>query len=158
MALVSIYGAKSRALQQAFPPQVAFPGFNGGRDRHIFDTAKWANGNSVASKCFLGQIPSSAVILPNSIIYFGAHGTNVTLNIGDANDDDGLATLIAVASAGNSPILEAMTSEFFAKRLWEHLGYAKDPNTMIDLYASIAGADVSTTTAFLTWLIEYSND
>jgi hypothetical protein len=158
MAVVNIYGANGRSQQDAFPPAPAFPGFYNGRNRSIFDKAKFANTYSIGSKCFLGKIPSSAVLLPSSIIYFGAFGASCTLNIGDANDDDGLATVIAVASAGSSPVLEAMTSETFCRRLWEHLGYAKDPNIMLDLYATIAGAAVSTTTAFLTWLLQYSND
>jgi hypothetical protein len=157
MAVVDKYGAK-RGLQEAFPPVLSPAGFQGGRQRQILDGGAFANGDTVASRMFLGKVPSAAILSPQSIIYFGAFGTSCTLNIGDANDDDGLATLIAVASAGNSGILEAMTAQTYSKRLWEHLGYAKDPDTMIDLFAKLAGADVSTATAWMTWLLVYSND
>jgi hypothetical protein len=156
MAVVNIYGAKGRALREAFPPVPAVPRFYGGGLNHIVDSAAFANTDSIASKCFLGEVPSHAVINPASTLYFGAFGTSCTLNIGDANDEDGLATVIAVASAGNSPILEAMSAQNFVKQLWEHLGYAKDPGRMIDLYASVAGAAVSTSTAWLTWNLMFS--
>lgn len=158
MAVVTIMGSKARALESAFPPSRAPAGFDKGRVRQIVDNAIFANGNSVASLCLLGRVPSDAVINPASMIYFGAFGTSCTLNIGDANDDDGLATLIAVASAGSSPILEAMTAQNYPKRLWEHLNYAADPRRMIDLFAKIAGADASTGTAWLTWNLMFSND
>ena len=157
MAIVNIFGTQ-RALQNAFPPKLAAAGFNKGRTRQIVDNGAFANTDSIDSKIFLGAVPSGAVINPASTIWFGAFGTSCTLNIGDAQDDDGLATLINVAAAGNSPILEAMTAQTYAKRLWEHLGYAADPDLMLELYASIKGAAVTTGTAWLTWNILFSND
>lgn len=156
MAVVNIFGTRGRALREAFPPVPALPRFYGGQLNHISDFAAFANTDSIGSKVFLGEVPSHAVLLPSSIFYFGAFGTNCTLNIGDVNDVDGLATVVAVASAGNSPLLEAMTSQNVLRELWQHLGYVRDPGRMIDLYGTIAGADVTTATAWLTWSIIFS--
>lgn len=153
MAVVDIYGAKGRIHKYNGLGVMADPRYYRGQTDHVFDTAKFASGDEIASKCYLGEVPSRAVLLPQSIIYFGAFGASCTLNIGDAQNDDGLATLINVASAGNSPLLEAVTAENIVKPLWELIGYTTDPDRMIDLYASVAGANVSTSTAYLTWSI-----
>lgn len=156
MAVVDVYGVNGRKLLADGLGVQAKPVFYRGRLNHILDSAILANTNEVESKVWLGLVPSSAVINPASTIYFGAFGTNCTLDIGDAKDPDGLATLIAVASAGNSPILEAITAQNFAKPLWQLLGYASDPGKMLDLYATLKGASVSTATAWLTWNLLFS--
>lgn len=156
MAVVDIYGARGRKHEADGLGVQARPVFYRGRVSHIVDSAAFADTDSVGSKCWLGKVPSHAVINPASTIYFGAFGTNCTLNIGDAKDADGLATVIAVSSAGNSPILEAISAQNFARPLWQHLGYARDPHQLLDLYASIAGAAVTTSTAWLTWNLMFS--
>lgn len=148
-----IYGTKGRKHEFDGLGIMADVRFYGGPSAHIFDTAKFANGSLIGEKCFLGKLPSRCSILPQSVVHFGAFGTSCTLNIGDANDEDGLATLVAVAAGGNTPLLEAVAAELIVKPLWELLGYAADPDRNIDLYASIAGANVSTATAWLTWSI-----
>ncbi|GIK50355.1 MAG: hypothetical protein BroJett013_30520 [Alphaproteobacteria bacterium] len=151
--MADIYGAKGRKLKADGLGQMADTRFYRGATSHILDSAKFANGALIGDKCYLGEIPSRAVILPQSTVYFGAFGTNCTLNIGDSKDDDALATLVSVASGGNTPLLEHPSAEHIVKPLWQLLGYDADPDRMIDLYASVAGANVSTATAFLTWSV-----
>lgn len=151
--MADVYGAKGRIHKANGLGVMADTRFYRGATSHILDGAKYANGALIGDKCYIGEVPSRAVILPQSIVYFGAFGTSCTLNIGDANDPDGLATAVAVASGGNTPLIEAVTNENILKPLWELLAYATDPDRMIDLYASVAGANVSTTTAYLTWSI-----
>ena len=156
MAVVDIYGAKGRKHEADGLGVFANPSFYRGDVKQIVDGAAFAAANEINSKCWLGKVPSFAVLNPASLIYFGAFGADVTLDIGDAKDPDGLATLIAVASAGNSPIMEAISAQNFNKQLWEHLGYAKDPKTLLDLYGTVKGANISTNTAWLSWNILFA--
>lgn len=160
MAVETRYGLNGAAKLQDFPPGLAFAGNHGGRVRQITDRiAALPNGASIASIIYLGKVPSSAVLNPASEIWWGAAGASVTLNIGDPNDDDALATLIDISSAGSSKIMEAAAiSASAGKRLWELLGRTSDPDQDIDLIAKIAGAAVSTATAAFAWNILYSND
>src|SRR6185369_5031245 len=104
MTAVTIYGAKGRGLRELVPPQFALARFYRGNVQQIVDKAIFANGaGDIGAKCYLGEVPSHAVINPASAIYNGAFGTGAKLNIGDANDDDALATIIDVAAGGNSP-------------------------------------------------------
>jgi len=159
-AIETHYGLYGRAKLEAFPPALAFAGNHGGRVRQICDRVAAIGADAlIGTKIFLGQVPSQAVINPASTIWWGAAGTNVTLDIGDASNDDGLASDIAIASAGSSPIMEAAAiSASAGKRLWELLGYETDPGGMLDLYATIATANVSAATAAFAWSLLYSAD
>jgi hypothetical protein len=161
MPAITLYGANGRALQQDFPPKAAKMGVYRGRVRHIFDTVAIAAATEAASKIYMGRIPSHAYVLPASTVYFGAFGTAVTLDIGsdvEAAAVDKLATDIAVASAGNSPVLEAIAASAYVKPLWEQLGLASDPKRDLEIVATIATANVGAAATFLTWSILYSHD
>ncbi|CAK8996898.1 Uncharacterized protein SCF082_LOCUS4981 [Durusdinium trenchii] len=113
----------------------------------LFDRVDFTSGDSIGSKGYIARLPRHAVILPVSRIDFGAHGTSVTLNIGDANDEDGLASVVAIAAAGSADFLEAVAAENLGKPLWELLGYASedDADELLTIYASIAGAATGAT-------------
>ena len=162
MAVETQYGIRGLAKLQEFPPGLAFAGNHGGRVRHVTDrVAAFSNGASIASLFYMARIPSAAVMLPLSMVYWGACGSSVTLNIGDATDDDAIATVIDVASAGSALIMEASGKTPLAaagQRLWELLGYTADPKRDIDLIGKIAGAAISTATGAFAWSLLYSND
>jgi hypothetical protein len=158
MAVRTLFGDNGRGLQQAVPPRLAFPGNYKGRVRQIVDRVDLPNPTNIASTIFIGSVHSAAVINPSSTIWFAAGGAGVTLDIGDVLDPDGLATVISIAAAGSSPILEAMASSLFARRLWQHLGYAADPNRELDLFATVQGANMAAANMFLSWSLLYSVD
>ena len=105
--------------------------------------------NAIDDKGFFAKIPSNAIILPSSTIYHEAAGTNVTVDIGDANDPNGLATLVAVATAGSFGLLEAVAVDDLGTPLWEMLGYDEDPKTLIDLFYTVKGAETGASVSFV---------
>lgn len=117
----------------------------GGTVRTQVETVEITAAACVTSTYYLGRFLSHAVILPQSTIYWDDVGTGgATLDIGDSNDPDGLATDIAIdGSASNTGILEAIGIEEYGKPLWELLGYSADPKTEIDVYGTLATADAS---------------
>jgi hypothetical protein len=140
MAVETIYGAFVRGKAEQTPIEMAVPGFSDAGVRNHCEKLTFTAGASVGSKGYLGKFPSNAIFLPQSKFFFGAAGAGATLNIGDSEDEGGLASVVDVSSAGSADVLEAKTAGTRIQRLWEHLGYSEDPGTEIDLYASIAGA------------------
>ena len=112
---------------------------NHGRVRIAIDEIEVAASYAASDRIFMAKIPSDAVLLPQSTFYFDDLGTAPTLDFGDANDPNGLATVVAVGTAGNSPILEAVDIANYGQRLWELLGYTSDPGGQIDLFFTVVG-------------------
>jgi hypothetical protein len=153
-----VFASPGRAALETLPPVLTPTPFYKGRVRNIVANVAVPNGFVQDDRIFFGKVPAMAVINPASLVYFGAFGSGITLDIGDINDPDGLATTINVASAGNSPILEAMAASNFVRPLWQHLGYAANPNRELDLFASVRGGNLAVSTAFLTFNLLYSVD
>lgn len=160
MAVETVYGTYvTKKLLNPTNGLTQFPDVmnNGGRVRNVSDTVELPASADIGSKVYLAYLPSDCVILPQSEINFDDLGTGVTLNIGDKNDDDALATAIDVSTAaGKSTVLEAVDIANYGKKLWQLLGYIKDPKVMIELYASTAGAASGGGT--LSWNILYVHD
>lgn len=117
---------------------------NHGRVRCAIDEIEALDSYSATDRIFLAKIPSNAVLLPTSTLYFDDLGTAPTLDFGDVVDPNGLATLISAATAGNASLLEAVDIADYGQRLWELLGHTSDPGGQIDLFLTVVG-DITTT-------------
>ena len=147
MAVETIYGTHVRGKAESSPPAQADPGYSETRIKNHADTLTFSAGASVGSKGYIGKLPSSALILPQSRFYFGAAGAGATLELGDSNSASGLASAVDVSAAGSADVLEAKTAGARLAPLWQHLGYSSDPGGALDLYFSITGADFTNQTA-----------
>jgi len=112
---------------------------NHGRVRIAIDEIEVAAAYAATDRIFVAKLPSNAVLLPISTVYFDDLGTAPTLDFGDANDPNGLSTVIDASSAGSSSLLEAVGVEDYGKRLWELLGHSSDPGGLIDLFFTVVG-------------------
>ncbi len=112
---------------------------NHGRVRIAIDEIESLAAWAVADRIFLAKIPSNAVLLAESTLYFDDLGTAPTLDFGDAVDPNGLATVISAATAGSASLLEGVDISNYGKRLWEMLGHTSDPGGQIDLFLTIVG-------------------
>lgn len=155
MAVVTKYGTEFTKTRP--PREMIDVAVQHGRVRSLHDTVEITAGDSINSKYFLAKVPSNARIEPQSQIHFDAIGTSVTLDIGDANDPDGLATFIDISAAGSSIVLEAVDIEDYGKYLWELLGYSEDPGGQLDLYGTLKGA-AAVNTGTLTLALLYIVD
>lgn len=94
----------------------------------------------INDRLFVAKIPSNAVLLPLSTVYFTALGAGCAdVDFGDANDADNLGDAIDMTAAGSVSLLEQVTVANHGKRLWELLGYASDPARELDLFLTFKG-------------------
>ena len=112
---------------------------NHGRVRIAIDEIEVAAAYAATDRTHLARIPSNAVLLPTSTLYFDDLGAAPTLDFGDTIDPNGLATLISAATAGDASLLEAVDIANYGQRLWELLGHTSDPGGLIDLFLTIVG-------------------
>lgn len=85
----------------------------------------------------VAKLPSNAVLLPISTVYFDDLDI-ADMDFGGVNDPDGLAAAIDMATAaGNSSLMTAVAIENYGKKLWELLGYTADPKTQLDLFFTV---------------------
>lgn len=115
----------------------------------LHDTLVFSSGDAIADKGFAFKIPSSAMILPSSMVYHEGAGTGVTLNLGDATSTAGLASLVDVSAAGSFSALEAVAVDDYAKPVWEMLGYSEDPKALLDVFYTIRGAATGAAATFV---------
>lgn len=116
----------------------------------VRDYAGMTSSNVIGDQFSLGFMKSGSYIDPLSWLWFDAFGTSCTLNIGDATYASGLASAVAIASAGNAALWKGFTAAKMGMPLWQALGYSTDPKTTIELLGTIAGANVANT-ANLGW-------
>lgn len=108
--------------------------------------------NVIGDQFSLGFYKSGSYLDPLSWLWFDAFGGTCTLNIGDASFPSGLASAIAIAAAGNAAAWKGFAASKMGMPLWKALGYAADPQTTIELLATIATSNVANT-ANLAWQI-----
>lgn len=159
MAVENLKGVFVDALLDLVPPQYPSPAHNRGSLRSRFDRAQFTATASVNSTILLASVPSSAVPVPHlSRIWFDDFGTNATvLDIGDANDPDGLADGIDVASgAGNADPFAAIGVAEVGDPFWKILGYAADPGGELNITATLLGGD-ATAAADVAWLLVWKH-
>lgn len=106
-----------------------------------------ANGDSTNSKIYLGRLPTSAIVLPQSILYHGAVTGVTDFDIGLEKDGvlvdiDVLADGLTLASAGNKQVTAALATGQIGRRLWEVAGLSNDPGGEYDIIGTLK-ADAS---------------
>lgn len=73
----------------------------------------------------LGDVPLDGVPLPAlCTITYGAAGTGVTVNVGDANDNNNLVAAQSIAAAGSASLMAAVAAANIGDPFWKILGYA----------------------------------
>ena len=132
----------------------------GGRLRRWVDVVEVSAAAAIGSTYTFARLPSDCHLdCGLSTVHFDDLSTGATtLDIGDASNDDGLATDIDVnAGAGSALIAEAHPIEDYGKPLWQLLGYSADPGGTIDLVAKLAGA-VASAGGTLVFRVYYTVD
>jgi hypothetical protein len=89
--------------------------------------------DAINDRLFFARLPSACRILPDSTIYHDGITGLTDVDVGDANDPNGLADAINLSSAGSALVLEQVDLANYGLRLWELLGYTEDPGGQIDL-------------------------
>lgn len=111
----------------------------------------------INDRLFVAKIPSNAIIWPQSTVYFSALGAGCAdVDFGDANDADNLADAIDMTNAGSASLIEQVAVEKIGKKLWELLGYTKDPMKELDLFLTFKGEPAAN--GKLSTVIFYSVD
>jgi len=90
----------------------------------------------------LARLPSATVLDPDGCIcWFDDLGTGITLDVGEGTTHiDALVDGQDVATAaGSFNLLKTVDIANYFEPIWKQLGYAKDPNKPIELFAKILG-------------------
>ena len=135
--MVDFFGTEFTKTRE--PRDMIPVGKSHGRVRINIDSIEATAAMAATDRIFLAKLPSDAVLLPESTLYFDDLGTAPTLDFGDDVDPNGLATLIDASAAGNVSLLEEVDVANYGQRLWELLGHASDPGGQIDLFLTIVG-------------------
>lgn len=153
MAVVTKYGSGYRDPTSL----VAINGMQrAAESRDIRSLITITNGDSIASKYFIGSAPSNAKLKPGSLIYFDAITSVVSVDIGLAYPNGG-ATILDdcivnghdIHLAGNTALSAATgsgvaTPANMEKALWELAGLTSDPGGELDLFLTIDQAATAT--------------
>ena len=169
MAVENLVGSKVLTNLVAVPPIVSGVSFAGGRHRTFIETVEVSAAASASSTYHLARIPSSAVILATSKLFFDdlASSGSPTVDLGlynisgatDITDDvDALNDGIDVTSAGSSDVLKTPVDQS-TKRVYELVGSAptSDPLVTLDLKAAILDA-ATNTGGTMTLMLNYVVD
>lgn len=158
MAVVTKYGASYKDPSSVFLPNAAFS--EGQIRAAISGTIAVANGDSIASKHYLGKVPSNAIILPHSTLYHGAitslNDYDIGLELdGTVIDADLLADGIDLSSAGSKSVVAALTvAAGIGRQLWQIAGASVDPGAEYDIVGVMKAA--ATAAANLEAFIYYA--
>lgn len=159
MAVENLKGEFVENKLAQVPPQYPSPAHSRGSIRSHFDRVQFSATASVNSDALMARVPSSAVPVPGlSKIFFDDFGTNATvIDIGDANDPDGLADGIDVNSGAGSadPFKEIDVSEM-GDPFWKILGYAEDPGGELSITLTVLGG-AATAAADVAWFLVWKH-
>lgn len=143
MAVVTKYGSGARdpASLLALDNAVAQ-----GVQRAISSQIAITNGDSAASKFYIGKVPSNALILPDSAYYHEAVAGVTDLDVGFENDPDALVDGDDVSSAGSQTLAGhgTFTAPNMNKRAWQLAGLSSDPGGELDVFATLKAASTAT--------------
>ncbi|MEE9395261.1 MAG: hypothetical protein V3W41_22440 [Planctomycetota bacterium] len=114
-------------------------------------------------RIIIGQVPSNAVLNSLGQVFFDAFGALVTLDLGLEKTVGGVTTTEAaalvsaedVSSAGTVNAMKAVVIENKSLPVWDHMtGFTEDPGGMINVVATLAGANPAAVT--LAWEILFA--
>jgi hypothetical protein len=137
-------------IDNSDPSEKAAGKYLGGRVRCVIEKVEVTAGASATSTYRLGKIPSNAVILPVSKLYWddldaagaptvdvGLEGDNIT------NDDNCLADGLDVTSAGSSALNGGDIANA-GLEAWDYVaGETVDPKEVLDIVATLKDAAAS---------------
>lgn len=150
MAVVNLVGTKTTDLVAAKQTFVDSR-YHYGRVRSTFDVVTTNSDDSINSTYHLARLPSNAVILPSSTIYFDdVGGSSATADIGvyavdgnlaNADDVDALNDGIAISSAGSASVIKDFATS--ATALWDYVASeTSDPGGLLDIKVAVLDAAV----------------
>lgn len=130
--------------------------FAEGAARRITSKIDITNGDSIASKFYIGSVPSNAIIDPRSSYYYGAVTSVSDFDVGFENDPDALVDGDDVSSAGSQSLIGhgTLTLANGTKKAWELAGYTSDPGGMLAVFGTLKVA--ATATASILFVIDYA--
>ena len=148
MGVVALVGTKTTDLVAAKQTFVDSR-YHYGRVRSTFDVVETNNDDSINSTYHLARLPSNAVILPSSTIYFdnvGASGATADIgvyavdgNLANADDVDAINDGIAVATAGSASVIKDFATS--ATALWDYVASeSSDPGGLLDIKVALLDA------------------
>lgn len=146
-----LYGTNGALIQTAGAQLVPNRFKDGSETVLLKDTVQFTSANVIGDQVFMGAFKSNTYLDPAAVCWFDAFGTGVTMNIGDVNHAAGLASALAISSAGSANIWKGFTAAKMLYPLWQALGYSSDPGGLLTLYGTIAGANVVSATANFAW-------
>ena len=148
MAVVALVGTKTTdlvATKQTFVDSR----YHYGRVRSTFDVVETNDDDTISSTYHLARLPSNAVILPSSTIYFdnvGASGATADIgvyavdgNLANADDVDAINDGIAIATAGSASVIKDFATS--ATALWDYVASeSSDPGGLLDIKVALLDA------------------
>ena len=148
MGVVALVGTKTTDLVAAKQTFVDSR-YHYGRVRSTFDVVETNNDDSINSTYHLARLPSNAVILPSSTIYFdnvGASGATADIgvyavngNLANADDVDAINDGIAVATAGSASVIKDFATS--ATALWDYVASESSaPGGLLDIKVALLDA------------------
>jgi len=156
MAVVTKYGL---GYKDPASTQLPKPVYAEGRGRCIVTgTIVAANGDSIASKHYLGKIPSHAIILPDSSLIHGAITGLTSYHIGlELNgavvDVDCLAAALDLSTAGTKTLTALLVASGIGKQVWQVAAAPRDPGVVYDVVGVMNAA--ATASANLELFLKY---
>jgi hypothetical protein len=109
-----------------------------------------ANGDSINTRVYLGKIGSQMIIDPTSTIYHEAIGAGALAKVGfekdgssTINGSDRSATLgtgLDISAAGSKSGVAAVATANLGQKVYELLGYTRDPGVEFDIVLTLTGA------------------
>lgn len=148
------YGSKIMANITASPVSIVNSRLAGGKVHSWVDTVETSADAVSGSTYTLARLPSNAVILSQSMVYWDDLATTGSptvdigvFNVGDetgiTDDDDALNDGLDVSSAGSDGLLKTEVSDV-GKELWEHVAsQTTDPQKLLDIKATLKDAAVT---------------
>lgn len=128
-----------------------------GRKRTVGATIV-VNTFTAADRAFVCRLPSSCRLLPDSWIYWEATAGATGVTFGDANGAAALMAATSFVAANSKQLIAAIPVSGYQRRLWQMLGYAKDPRTELDLYLTFPAGSSNGADAAVFVDIEYATD
>ena len=167
MAVVNLVGSRIMDGLDNVPKALADPGEAGGRVRCWVETVEVGAADSASSTYLLARLPSNAVILPTSTLYWDDLTTigsptvdvgvfNQTGATGITDDDDALAANLDVTSAGSNALPADIAN--YGLPLWDLVAsQTSDPGKLLDIKATLKDAAVAGS-GTMTLVLNYSVD
>ena len=156
MAVVNLLGSLVMTGLDATPHVNANPGEAGGKVRAWIDTVEVGAADTASSTYLLARLPSNAVPLPSSTLYWDDLTTtgsptvdvgvfNMTGNSQITDDPDALSNGHDVTSAGSGAALAAGANiSNFGLPLWDFVAsLTADPKVDLDIKAKLVDAAVA---------------